>query len=341
MMTVTDGSSSTATLSRRRFIASAGAAGAVAIAGCAENNGGGDRTTTNDSGTLSGSINIAGSSTVFPLAVQMRQAFQNEHPEVSISVQSTGSGGGFSNYFCPGDTDFNNASRPIKKEEESQCSNNGVEPVELKVATDALTIVVNKKADWFEEDCITPDTLAKIWSPDEKPKKWSDVKSSWPDEKIQLFGPTDASGTFDYFTEVVLGEGGKSRADYKATEQDNVIIQGVENNKYSIGYLGFAYYTENEDRVKALGIDDGEGCVKPSLETAKSGEYTPLSRPLFTYPKKSALAKDHVAAFARFWLENATSKELVANEVGYVPLGPDEQGEMQDRLETAIEEANS
>jgi phosphate transport system substrate-binding protein len=344
MMTATDGSSSTGSLSRRRFIASAGAAGAIAIAGCTENEDGGDGgggQTTTDPGKLSGDIAIAGSSTVFPLAVQMKQAFQKEHSKVSISIQSTGSGGGFTNHFCPGDTDFNNASRPIKEEEKSQCENNDVEPVELKVATDAVTVIVNENADWFEEDCITPETLAKIWSPDEKPKKWSDVKSSWPDEKIQLFGPTDASGTFDYFTEVVVGEEGKSRADYKATEQDNVIVQGVENNKYSMGYLGFAYYTENQDRVKALAIDDGDGCVKPSLEAAKTGKYTPLSRPLFTYPSKSALAEDHVAAFARFWLENATSKELVADKVGYVPLGPDEQSDMQDRLETAIEEANS
>jgi phosphate transport system substrate-binding protein len=340
-MTVNDETASMRSLSRRRFITTVGATGAVAIAGCAENDGGGDGTTEGGSGTLTGEIAIAGSSTVFPLAVQMKQAFQEEHPQVSIPIQSTGSGGGFSNYFCPGDTDFNNASRPIKTEEQSQCSNSGVEPVEFKVATDAVTVIVNEDADWFEADCITPETLAEIWSPDEQPTRWSDVKSSWPDEKIQLFGPTDASGTFDYFTEVIVGEEGKSRGDYKATENDNVIVQGVEKNEYAMGYLGFAYYTGNSDRVKALGIDDGGGCVKPSLETAKSGEYTPLARPLFTYAKKSSLAKEHVAAFARFWIENATSTEIVANKVGYVPLGPDEQSEMQDRLETAIEEATS
>ena len=330
-------------VSRRKFIAAAGAASVVGAAGCTSNPaaGSGTGTGTGD-GQLSGSIDIAGSSTVFPLAVAMRKRFIQEHPEVDISVKSTGSGGGFANYFCPGNTDFNNASRPIKQEEKAQCRNNDVNPVELKVATDALTVVVNPKADWFKNgDCITVDTLAEIWSAESKPAKWSDVKSSWPDEDIQLFGPTDASGTYDYFNEAVLGEGGSSRSDYQATEQDNQIINGVSQNEYALGYLGFAYYSENKDRVKALAIDNGDGCVKPTIENAKSGKYKPLARPLFTYPAKSSLAEDQVAAFAKFWMEHSTSQEIVAKQVGYVPNSQEEKTENMQRLQQAIDEANS
>ena len=326
-------------VSRRTFLASAAATGAVAAAGCTSNTG------TETDGGLSGDINISGSSTVFPLAVAMREDFTAEemHPNVDISVNSTGSGGGFTNYFCTGDTDFNNASRPIKGVEEDQCSGNDVTPVELKVATDALTVVVNNDADWFGEDgeeCLTVEQLKEIWSAESKPTTWSDVNSDWPDEEIQLYGPTDASGTFDYFIEEVIGEEGSHRTDYQSTEQDNQIINGVANSEYAIGYMGFAYYSENTDRVTALGIDNGDGCVKPTLDTASSGEYQPLSRPLFTYPAQSALADEHVAEFARFWLENSTSESIVADEVGYVPNTEDERDEMLDRLDSAIEAAS-
>jgi len=327
-------------VSRRGFIAASGAAGALALAGCTENPGGNSGTSPDSpGGSLSGTIDIAGSSTVFPLATAMAKRFKQEHSGVEINLQSTGSGGGFANHFCPGRTDFNNASRPIKPEEKQACSDNGIEPVELKVATDALTVVVNNNADWV--DCLTVEELKTIWSAEAKPETWADVNSDWPDEPLELFGPSDASGTYDYFIEAILGEEGPGhRQDYSATEQDRTIVQGVEGTEYAMGYLGFAYYTENTDRVKALAVDDGDGCVEPSLETAKSGEYTPLARPLFTYPKKSALAEEHVAEFARYWLENATSREIVADEVGYVPLGDDEQSAQMDALESAIEDAN-
>ncbi|WP_435124627.1 phosphate ABC transporter substrate-binding protein PstS family protein [Halobaculum sp. D14] len=325
-------------VSRRNFLAAAGAVGTVGVAGCTSNPGSGS----GNSGELTGSVDIAGSSTVFPLAVAMRKRFVEKHPKVDISVKSTGSGGGFANYFCPGETDFNNASRPIKQAEKQQCANNGVSPVEMKVATDALTVVVNPKADWFKDgDCITVEQLAEIWSPESKPTKWSDVNSEWPDENIQLFGPTDASGTYDYFTEVIVGEEGASRSDYQATEQDNQIINGVAQNEYAMGYLGFAYYTENKDRVKALAVDNGDGCVKPSIETAKSGEYAPLSRPLFTYAAKSSLSEDQVAEFAKYWIEQSTSQKIVAQSVGYIPNSEAEKEEAMKRLQTAIDEANS
>ena len=323
--------STSGSVSRRRLLAAAGSAGVIGLAGCTQSGGGGG----DDGDGLSGTIDIAGSSTVFPVATAMSERFKSEHPEVNINIQSTGSGGGFANHFCPGRTDFNNASRPVRPEEEQACSENGVTPVELTVATDALTIVVNNDADWV--DCITTDELARIWSAEDPPTTWSDVNSDWPDRELELYGPTDASGTYDYFIEAILGEEGPGhRQDYSATEQDRTIIQGVEGSEAAIGYLGFAYYSQNTDRVKALGIDDGDGCVKPSLEAARSGEYTPLSRPLFTYPKQSSLAEDHIAEFARFWLENSTSEEIVADEVGYVPLSDDAQSEAMDRLESAI-----
>ncbi|MFC6723943.1 PstS family phosphate ABC transporter substrate-binding protein [Halobium palmae] len=352
-------------VSRRKFIAAAGTVGAAGVAGCTSNpssggeggsgsggsggsggseNGSGSGSgnesgSDSGSGELSGTIDIAGSSTVFPLATAMAEEFRKEHSGVKINVQSTGSGGGFANHFCPGRTDFNNASRPIKEEEKASCENNDVNPVELNVATDALTVVVSPDNDFV--DCLTVDQLKQFWSAESKPTKWSDVNSEWPDETIELFGPTDASGTFDYFSEAILGEEGPGhRTDYQATEQDRTIIQGVSNSEFAMGYLGYAYYSENKDAVKALAIDDGDGtCVTPSLETAKTGKYKPLSRPLFTYPAREALAEEHVAEFAKFWIENSTSTELVAEQVGYVPLDDEQQKEQMQKLEQAISEA--
>jgi phosphate transport system substrate-binding protein len=327
---------STGAVSRRNFLAASGAAGALALAGCTQNPGGsGGSGNGSDGDELSGNINIAGSSTVFPLATEMKEQFQEDHSQVNISIQSTGSGGGFQNYFCVGDTDFNNASRPIKPEEESLCQEEGVEWVELKVATDALTVVVNNEADWV--DCVTPDQLKQIWE-DGGAETWSEIDSDWPDETIELFGPTEASGTFDYFKEAIVGEETAHTSRHQATENDRTIVQGVQNSQYAMGYLGFAYYTTNEEAVKALGVDDGNGCVKPSLETAKSGEYTPLSRPLFTYPAVSSLENEpQVRAFAEFFMNSSTSTEIVADEVGYVPNSETEAEEQLSKLEPYLE----
>jgi phosphate transport system substrate-binding protein len=331
------------TRTRRQVLAGVGAAGAAALAGCQStgNGGSGDG--------LSGTIDIAGSSTVFPLATAMTEAFRggdvgDANEGVEFNMQSTGSGGGFANHFCPGNTDFNNASRPIRSQEEQQCADNDVEPVELTVATDALTVVVNNDLD---VDSITVDELRQIWAAEVETETWSDVNSDWPDEPLELYGPSDASGTYDYFIEAILHSGDEeyshlSGGEYSGTEQDRTIIQGVEGSEYAMGYLGYAYYSTNQDRVKALAVDDGDGePVEPSLETARSGEYTPLSRPLFTYPAKSSLAEEHVAEFARFWLEQSTSEAIVADNVGYVPLDDDTQQEQLDTLEAAIEDAGN
>lgn len=322
---------------RRQFLTGVGAAGAAALAGCQST---GDSGGNGSGDNLSGTIDIAGSSTVFPLATAMSEEFREEHGDVEFNMQSTGSGGGFADHFCPGNTDFNNASRAIREQEEQQCADNDVEPVELTVATDALTIIVNND---LGIDSVTVEELATIWSEEEQPERWSDVNSDWPDEPFELYGPSDASGTYDYFIESILHSGDEElshRQDYSGTEEDRTIVQGVEGAEYAMGYLGYAYYSTNTDSVTALAIDDGDGePVEPSLETARSGEYTPLSRPLFTYPAKSALSEEHIAEFARFWMENSTSEKIVADDVGYVPLSEEDQQEQLDKLESAIEDA--
>ncbi|WP_209309485.1 phosphate ABC transporter substrate-binding protein PstS family protein [Haloarcula amylovorans] len=335
-------------VSRRSFLAGTGTVGALALAGCTEgpsssnSNGGGSggnsngSSGTSSSGDLSGEIKITGSSTVYPLSVAIANRFQKQHSGVDISVSPTGSGGGFSNHFCVGNSDFNNASRPISKEEKQLCEENGIEYHEIQVATDAVTVIVNKENDWV--DCVTPAQLKQIWKADGA-STWSDINSEWPDEPINRFGAADTSGTFDYFKETILGEETSHTSDYEATEKDNLILQGVQQDKSAIGYFGFAYYQGNKDAVKALGIDNGDGCVKPSLETAKSGKYKPLSRPLFTYPKKGALAEDHIAEFARYFVKQSANTDLVSGEVGYVPNTEETMQKQLDELNAVIEDA--
>jgi phosphate transport system substrate-binding protein len=317
-------------LTRRRLLAGAGAAGAAIVAGCTSAN------ETDDESGLSGDISIAGSSTVFPLAEAVAEQFMQEHDGVNISVSPTGTGGGFNNNFCTGSAAFNNASRKITDGEEESCAENDIVPVELRVATDALTVVVNNDADWIE--CVTLDELRQLWSR-EGPDTWQAINEDWPDEEIERYGPADTSGTFDYFRETVLGEEYRHSDNYQPTEQDNLIVQGVQGSEFAIGYFGFSYFYNNPDSVSALSIDSGSGCVEPSIDTAKSGEYTPLSRPLFTYVSRSALAKEHIAEFARFFVEQSGSQNLVADRVGYVPNDESTVEEELERLETAIENA--
>jgi phosphate transport system substrate-binding protein len=300
----------------------------VALAGCTSADGGG-------SDGLSGDISISGSSTVFPLMSALSEDFRDEHGDVDINVSPTGSGAGFSNYFCEGDSDFNNASRPIRESEAQLCADNGVEYVELRVATDALTVIVSNTNDFATE--LTVEELRQIWAADGA-ETWNEVNSEWPNEPIERFGAAETGGTFDYFNEAIL-EGAGHTNEYQATEQDNNILTGVQGNEFAIGYLGYAYYSSASDSVTAVGIDDGNGPVQPSLETAASGEYTPLSRPLFTYPSIASLGEEHIAEFARYIVDQAASEEIVANEVGYVPLTDETQQEQQQTLEDAISQA--
>jgi len=324
----------TGALSRRKALATLAGAGSVALSGCSA------LLQEEDSG-LEGTINIAGSSTVFPLMSAIAEEFESENGGVSIDISSTGSGGGFSNFFCEGDTQFNNASRPIAEEEEQQCEENDIDWVELVVATDALTVVVNNQNDFLGDPaCMTVDELAQIWESDGA-TTWNEVNSEWPDEEIDRYGAADTSGTYDYLIENVQGEERGHTDDYQATERDNDIAQGVQGSEYAIGYFGFSYFYQNPDQLQAVAIDNGSGCVQPSLDAAAAGEYQPLSRSLYTYVKRSALADQHIEEFARYALDRATSEDLVANNVGYVPLTDDQQSEQMQALEDAIEQANS
>jgi phosphate transport system substrate-binding protein len=261
---------------------------------------------------LGGSVKIAGSSTVYPVSTAVAEEFNRLHPRVEIPVQSTGTGGGFKNFFVSGKTDINDASRKIKDSEIEAAMENGIEPIEIQVAIDSITIVVNPEADWVDD--ITVEQLAHIWRPENPALKWSDVDPAWPDKKIELYGPTSASGTFDFFTEAVVGEEGASRSDYQGTEQDNTIVQAVSGSRYALGYFGMAYYLENKSKIKAVTLNG----VMPSIENAKSGKYSPLSRPLFIYVSKESLKRPEVEEYVRYYIQ-LTSTDII-KEIGYVPM---------------------
>jgi phosphate transport system substrate-binding protein len=306
-------------LGRRAAPAAVALALCLGLAAC----GGGDAGESTSSGSgegeaLSGSINVDGSSTVFPLAEAAAELFQEEQPDVQVTVGQSGTGGGFQK-FCNGETDISTASRPIKDEEIAACEANGITYQELQVANDALTVVVNSENDWAT--CLTVDQLAAIWGPDSTVTNWNQVDPSFPDEALQLFGPGTDSGTFDYFTAEINGEEGASRTDYQASEDDNVLVQGVSGDPNALGYFGFAYYEINQDTLKALAVDG----VEPNTQTIRSAEY-PLSRPLFIYvSKKAAETKPEVREFIEFTMQGSIP---LIREVKYLPL-PDrayEQG---------------
>jgi phosphate transport system substrate-binding protein len=284
---------------------------ALVAAGCGGDDEGGGAEAGAD---LAGRITADGSSTVGPFTTRAAERFQQENSGVQVTVGVSGTGGGFER-FCAGETDISNASRPIKDEEKQACEQNGVEFVEFQVANDALTVVVNGENDWA--DCLTVEELNKVWAPGSKVNNWSQIRAGFPDQRLVLFGAGTDSGTFDYFTDAVNGEEGASRSDYSASEDDNVTVQGVAGERGGMGYFGFSYFEENQDRLKALGIDDGDGCVEPSVETAQDGTYTPLSRPLFVYAKTESFQRPEVEAFVGYMLENAVE---IAEETQFVPL---------------------
>lgn len=259
-------------------------------------------------------IQIDGSSTVYPIVEAVAEEFQKEYPDTKVVVGISGTGGGFKK-FVRGETDISNASRPIKSSEIEAAQKNGIEYIEIPVAFDALAVVVNKNNNWATS--MTVEELKKIWEPESKVVMWSDIRPEWPKEKITLFGPGVDSGTFEYFTEAIVGETGKSRGDFVASEDDNVLVQGVSQDQYALGYFGLAYYVENQDVLKALAIDSGSGPVEPSPETVINNTYRPLARPLFIYVNKKSAERKEIARFVKFFLQNATK---FAEEVGYVPL---------------------
>ena len=261
-------------------------------------------------------IKIDGSSTVYPITEAVAEEFQKE-TKIKITVGESGTGGGFKK-FCRGETDISDASRPILKKEMDACKEAGVQYIELPIAFDGLTVVVNAKNDWVKS--ITVDELKKIWSAGSSIKKWNQVNPAWPDKAMSLFGPGTASGTFDYFTEAINGKAKSSRSDYTPSEDDNVLVQGVASNVGAMGYFGYAYYEENKDKLRAIPIvaKAGAAAVMPSPETVKNGTYQPLSRPLFIYVNATAAAfKPEVKAFVNYYLANAPK---LVQEVKYVPL---------------------
>ncbi len=266
-------------------------------------------------------IRIDGSSTVYPITEAMAEEFQIEHGgEYRVTVGISGSGGGFKK-FCRGETHISNASRPIKESEREACREAGIEFIELPVALDALAIVINPQNDWV--DHLTVEELRTIWEPGAQGKvtSWNQVREGFPDRPLTLYGPGVDSGTYDYFTEAVVGEEGASRGDFTASEDDNVLVQGVASDPNALGFFGFAYFEENQNRLKAVPIAAAGGePVEPSLDNAKAGTYQPLSRPLFIYVSKQAADENEaVRQFVEFYLDPELAQELV-QEVGYVPL---------------------
>jgi phosphate transport system substrate-binding protein len=276
-------------------------------------------------GAQSKVVKVDGSSTVFPVTEAVAEEFQRDNKDTKVTVGISGTGGGFKK-FTRGEIDIADASRPISEKEMADAKAAGIEYIELPIAFDALTVMVNPKNDWIREFKV--EELKKIWEPaaQQKITKWNQVNPSWPDAPLTLYGAGTDSGTFDYFTEAIVGKSKSSRADFTASEDDNVLVQGISSDKNALGYFGYAYYAENQDKLKAVPIVNKEGkAVGPSPETVKDGSYNPLSRPIFIYVNKKALnERPEVKKFVEFYLKNAP--ELVA-EVKYVPL-PDKAYEM-------------
>ncbi|GFP34348.1 phosphate transport system substrate-binding protein [Candidatus Hakubella thermalkaliphila] len=263
---------------------------------------------------LSGTIVIDGSSTVYPISEAVAEEFRKVHPKVEVTIGVSGTGGGFKR-FTVGETDITNASRPIKDSEAEEAAANDIEFIELEVAFDGIAVMVNPQNTWV--DYLTVEELKKIWEPESTINRWNQIRPEWPDEPIELYGPGTESGTFDYFTEEIMGEEDASRSDYTASEDDHILVLGIAEDKNAHGYFGYAYYAANKDRLRLIPIDSGQGPVLPSVQTINDGTYSPLSRPLFIYVSTKALERPEVQEFVRFYLEKAP---VLVPEVGYVAL---------------------
>lgn len=272
-------------------------------------------------------VRIDGSSTVFPITEAVAEEFRNERSDIRVTVGVSGTGGGFKK-FVLGETDINDASRPIKPSEIAKCKAKSIGFIELPVAYDGLSVVVHPENDWL--DYITVEELRAVWKPESAVKTWKDVRASWPDRPIKLFGAGTDSGTFDYFTEVIVGKARACRSDYTASEDDNVIVTGISGNKDALGFFGFAYYKENKDRLKIAPIKNGEAApVAPSVESIEDGTYAPLSRPVFIYVSTSAAGRPEVKAFIDFYLDQAPA---LVGQVGYVALPAALMGQVKARF---------
>ena len=310
-------------VARWRYGALLLAIGMLAAACGGGNNDGGSA----DGGSqLSGTINIDGSSTVAPLSEAAAELFQEQNSGVRVTVGTSGTGGGFEK-FCAGETDISDASRAIEADETKACESKGIKYEEVQVANDGLSVVVNNQNTWA--NCLTTAQLKTIWDKGSKVNNWNQVDPSFPNEPLKLFGAGTDSGTFDYFTNAINGEEGRSRSDYSATEDDNVTVTGVSGTKGGLGYFGLSYLQENQGKIKGIQIDGGSGCVTPSTETVQDGSYTPLSRPLFIYPSDKALARPEVKAFLDFYV---TNYQQIAEEALFVPLTEEQAAEAKQKL---------
>lgn len=291
---------------------------------------------------LSGAIQIDGSSTVYPVTEAVAEEFRTKAPDVKVTVGVSGTGGGFKK-FVRGEIDINDASRGIKEEEAAQAKENNITFQELSITYDGLTVVVHPENTWVKD--ITVAELKKIWEPEaqNKIKKWNQIRPEWPDQEIHLYGAGVESGTYDYFTEAIVGKSHSSRGDYTASEDDNVLVQGVSSDVNALGFFGFAYYMENKEKLKAVAVDDqndanGKGAILPSVETVKDGTYAPLSRPLFLYVNSKAVSRPEVVAFINFYLENAAE---LSREVGYIPLTEEEYQKQKDKFAAFVQSAKA
>jgi phosphate transport system substrate-binding protein len=275
-------------------------------------------------------VRVDGSSTVYPITEAVAEDFRTPHPDIRVTVGISGTGGGFKK-FVAGEIDIADASRPIKPEEASAAQTASIDYIELPIAYDGLTIVVNHDNKFV--DHLSIEELNKIWAPESQVKKWSEVRAGWPNEEIHLYGPGHDSGTFDYFTEVVNGKAQACRADYTASEDDNVLVQGVAGDKNSLGFFGFAYYAENQDKLRAVPIMTDAGPVVPSHDTIANGTYKPLSRPIFIYAAAKAVERPEVQTFVTFYLDNAAK---LVSQVGYVALSDALYAAMKTRLTSKV-----
>ena len=311
----------------RKLLAFA-ACGALALgaAACGEDE---DSNGTGGGGDLSGTIKIDGSSTVAPFAQAAQEEFQGQHPDVKITVGTSGTGGGFEK-FCAGETDISNASRPIKDDEEIPvCEKNSVKYGEVQIANDGIAVVTNQA---LAVDCLTTDELKQIWNKGSEVKSLADVKPDLPDTELSLYGPGTDSGTFDFFTDEINGEEGVTREDYEPSEDDNQLVTGVEGDDGGLGYFGYSYYEGAQDQLNLVGVDAGDGCVKPSAETIQDGTYKPLARPLFMYPSSKSIARPEVKAFMDFVVANQAD---IADAAKIVPLTDEQTAKAKSDLQAA------
>jgi phosphate binding protein len=282
---------------------------------------------------LTGEVLIDGSSTVYPVTQAAAEEFAAFAPNVQVTVGISGTGGGFER-FCNGETDISNASRPIDPDEAAVCAENGIEFIELPVAYDGLSVLVNPANDWAA--CLTVEELNTIWEPEAEGEitNWSQVRSDFPDAPLNLYGAGTDSGTFDYFTQAINGEEGASRGDFQASEDDNILVQGIAGDPNALGFFGYSYYVANQDSLKLVAVDDGDGeCIEPSPETITDASYQPLSRPIFIYVKAESAERPEVDAFVDFYLSESFTPIIDTPEVGYVELPVETYAALAERFE--------